>query len=128
LAGLFDGLLGLGEEFFRFPNGFCGFPKSLELNLFQNMRAGFCRFHSKEILIPAELPRNMFASPKTNEQKLYRPGMLIRFRIKESTNEAFLTNPVKTSTSQPGVTKLLENMVARDGVEPPTPAFSDYPY
>ena len=43
---------------------------------------------------------------------------------KESTSEAFLTNPFKPSTSEPQTAKLLERMVARDGVEPPTPAFS----
>jgi hypothetical protein len=41
-----------------------------------------------------------------------------------SGSEAFLTNPFKPSTPEPETAKLLGNMVARDGVEPPTPAFS----
>jgi len=35
-----------------------------------------------------------------------------------------LTNPFNPSARQPGHVKLLKGMVARDGIEPPTPAFS----
>ena len=40
------------------------------------------------------------------------------------TSDVFLTNPFEPSAPEPETAKLLGNMVARDGVEPPTPAFS----
>jgi hypothetical protein len=42
----------------------------------------------------------------------------------ESEKETRLTNPNKPSSLDPRSRKLLKGMVARDGIEPPTPAFS----
>jgi|GEM_PF-3232549 len=45
-------------------------------------------------------------------------------RTEQGTRLVALSNPFKPSSEGPHADKLLKRMVARDGIEPPTPAFS----